>query len=361
MWFVPPWAPAPIAYPLSTVSRTIPSSIGRYQVLERLLSARYDDVYKAFDPMIERHLVVKTFSLEGVDPAAVEGIRAVFFGEMPRIGLLTHPGITTLFDAGELPRGLFLATEFVEGISLADHLATGLPLGSAERMSLVVQLADALEYAHEQGVPHLHLKPSSVIVGADFIPKIRGFGVAGVEDVLEAAGHRPDADELSERAVFAAPERVAGRRGDVRSDVYSIGSLAGRMLGGMDIDPAQRDAAQAAIDRARAASPDDRFDSVRAFKYTLLLALGVDETLVRAAFDATREASSVLAADASTLADLAHTAVNGDLTAMVEVTRLSPSGAEEMATRLAEPAPAGGQTVTQSQPAQTGDDPRKPS
>ena len=68
-------------------------------------------------------------------------------------GLRRHPGIAALFDAGQTDDGVFFATEFIEGVSLADHLDAGVPLSLAERVSIAVQLADALEYAGEQGVP----------------------------------------------------------------------------------------------------------------------------------------------------------------------------------------------------------------
>jgi hypothetical protein len=290
----------------------MPSTIGRYQLLERLSVSAHDEVYKAFDPMIERHLVLTTFSLSSLDDDAARGVREAFFAEMRRVGLLAHPGIAALFDAGETTDGVFFATEFVEGVSLADHLEAGATLSLAERVSIAVQLADALEYAGGQGVPHLHLKPTNILIAGDGSPRIRGFGVAGVQHAL-------------------ATERPSAAPGDMRADVYGLAGVAEALLA---VDGSATDATvDEVIRKARAAEPADRFSTPASFKYALLLALGMDEFEVKSVWESTREATTVHAADTSSLADLPHSAVNPDLTRLEEPTHLTPSGVEEL-TRL---------------------------
>jgi serine/threonine-protein kinase len=318
---VPPTDPSPLA------PRPLPAAIGRYRVLERLAASAYDDVYKGFDPMIQRPLVITAFGLAGLESGVAGAIRRAFFAEMPRLGLLSHPGIATLFDAGELADGLFVATEHIDGLSLAEHLAAGGDAQDAERLSLVIHLADALEHAGAQGVPHLHLKPTNILLRADFSPAVRGFGAAIVQDAVEAARGLPPA-----RSEWAAPERQRGERGDVRADVYSLARIAGILLGA-SIGPGSG-APAAVLARALASDPADRFDSVGAFKYALLLALGLDEMAVRAAWEAMRDTVSVQSAEASTLDGRSHSAIHGDLTALQNPSSLSPTGAEEMVTRL---------------------------
>lgn len=245
---------------------------------------------------------------------------------------MAHPGITTLFDAGETAGGLFMATEFVEGSSLADHLDAGLTWPITERVSLVAQIADALECARGQGVPHLHLRPSNVLIDADTTAKIRGFGIAGVQDAL--ASQLGTDGGLAE---WAAPERVAGLQGDGRADVFSLARLAQRILG--DAIPPDRTATVADVFRtALAPDPSDRFESAGALKYALLLGLGLDEVEVRIAWESTREAGNVLAADRGGPGP--HSAVGGDLTAMMleTPTHLAPGSSDDVETMMEGPA-----------------------
>ena len=307
----------------------MPDAVGRYRLAERLAGGACDEVYKAFDPMIERHLVLTTFNLGGLDPAAADRVRQSFFGDVQKVGLLAHPGIATLFDAGEIPGGVFLATEFVDGMTLADHLEIGMSLSFDERVSIVMQLADALEYARAQGVPHLHVKPTNVLVGADFTPKIRGFGAAALLAALDPA------------SVADGGQGTSGR-----ADVRALAVIAGQLL--TDIPAERSEAFRTVIDEARAEEDSVSYATALDFKYALLLALGVDEFDIRTSWEATREATTVQLADTSSLAGLPHSAVQGDLTVLREPTHISPSGVEEM---------------TKLQPAQrvpAGDDPPEP-
>src|SRR5215471_6972176 len=120
-------------------------TIGRYRIDERLAGTSTDDVYRGFDPMIERPVVVKVFRLEQVDPAAVTALKQAFYQEMQRAGLLMHHGIAALFDAGEEPGTLFMATEYVDGSNLAQRLAAGITWQLPGRVSIIMQMLDALD------------------------------------------------------------------------------------------------------------------------------------------------------------------------------------------------------------------------
>lgn len=305
----------------------MPEAVGRYLLTERLAGGAHDEVYKAFDPMIERPLILTTFALGGLDPATADRVRQSFFADVQKVGLLAHPGIATLFDAGDIADGVFLATEYVDGLTLADHLELGMPLSFDERVSVVVQLADALEYAREQAVPHLHLKPTNVLISMDFTPKIRGFGAAPLLAALE-------------------PESVAdgGQGVSARADVRALASITDRLV--TDVPAERADAFRSVLDQARAR--DAGFSTTLEFKYALLLALGVDEFDIRTTWEATREATHLHMADMSSLAGLPHSAVQGDLTVLREPTHITPSGVDEM---------------TKLQPAErvnAGDDPAEP-
>jgi serine/threonine-protein kinase len=275
------------------------SSVGRYRVEALLASDSIDDVYRGFDPLIERPVIVKTFRIDMLDAEAAPRVRALFYDVMRRTGAVVDPGVMTLYDVGEIDGALFVASEFVEGTSLATRLADVDALDLERKVSIVSQIADALDAAAGHQIAHLNLKPSSVLLGEDHSVKIGGFGVAPVGDaIMDAAGlARPAASR------YVAPERAAGETGDVRSDVFSLGEIAVDLLA----PRAARDAAPGAIPalppelghqgvrverwaalfaRALAPKPADRFPSAGAFKVELLHVLGVDEFQARLAWDA---------------------------------------------------------------------------
>src|SRR4029078_7218559 len=112
-----------------------------------------------------------------------------FYREMRRVGALMHEGIASLFDAGEMPGALFMASEFIEGSSLIELIKAGFDVELPMRVSVITQIVDALEYARANDVAHLSLRGSNVLIGTDYALKLGGFGVAPVIDQLgEATG-----------------------------------------------------------------------------------------------------------------------------------------------------------------------------
>jgi serine/threonine-protein kinase len=244
-------------------------------------------VYAAFDPMIERPVAIKVFRLAVNDPAAEAAVKDTFYREMQRIGVLIHPNIVTLYDAGELPGALFLASEFVDGASLADRLTESAAVDLPMRVAMLVQIVDALEYARAQGVAHLNLKPAAIYIASDGTLKLGGFGVAPVLDAIAAASGPAPSTSL-----YTAPERLRGGSGDVRSDVYALARIALDVLaasasrgdqGVPDLPPALADRGidaarwRAVFTRALAANPAERYDSPLTLKFELVLLLGIDE------------------------------------------------------------------------------------
>jgi serine/threonine-protein kinase len=264
----------------------LPRTIGRYKIEARLAGTSTNDVYRGFDPMIERPVVVKVFRLRLVDSAAGAALKQAFYQEMQRTGLLMHHGIAALFDAGEEPGMLFMATEYVEGSNLAERLAEGVTWDLAGRASVVVQMLDALDFAGQLGVPHLNLKPTNVVIGPGHAVKVGGFGVGSFVSRLAAASSAP----ASPVSRYASPERARGEPGDQRSDVYSAALIARDVVLGSDAGAASPDyldgpnvdlgLLQAVLARAVGANPDDRYPTAEALKLELLLALGVGDTTV---------------------------------------------------------------------------------
>jgi len=282
----------------------MPQAIGRYQIRSMLATGPIEDIYKGFDPIIERPVMVKVFRLPTEDPETERALTATFYRQMPRTGVLTHHGIAALFDAGAVPGGLFIATEFVDGCHLTALLARGEALELALRASLITQIVDALEYARQANVPHLSLKPSSVIVGSDYTLKLAGFGAAPVVDALLAAAgiRRP--------SPYMSPERQRGEQGDTRSDVFSLAQLAldvfaavpgehpsagevPELPASLSAEGVNADAWRAVFARALAVDPATRFATPGAFQMDLLLAIGVGETEAQLAWATSRAMAEV--------------------------------------------------------------------
>jgi serine/threonine-protein kinase len=279
----------------------LPPYVGRYQISAHLSGDSIDDVYKGFDPLLERPVVVRVFPLRLDDPVAEQAVKETFYEQMQRAGMLTHHGIATLFDAGEWESALFMASEYVDAINLSDLLASRIALDLPMRVAVLAQIVDALEFAREAGVAHLQLRPSSVLVAGDFSLKLGGFGVAAVVDALTAAS---GSDHAPSR--YAAPERLHGRAGDQRSDVYSLAVLALDVLAGGPVPPdstratipslpaelaaegVKADRWAAVFERALAEDPDDRFDTPAELEVELLLTLGLGAAEARAARETAR-------------------------------------------------------------------------
>lgn len=203
---------------------------GRYEILGELGRGAMGIVYKARDPKINRVVAVKTISLAGQEPEEDREYRERFYREAEAAGRLSHPGIVTIFDVGEEPetRAPYIVMEFVGGPSL-DRLLVGsdhkIPLETA--LQLTLELADALDCAHGQGVVHRDLKPANILLTEDGHAKIADFGVAK----LNLSNHTLGGRVLGTPA-YMSPEQLDGEAVDGRSDVFSLGVILYTVLTG---------------------------------------------------------------------------------------------------------------------------------
>ena len=203
---------------------------GRYEILAELGRGAMGVVYKARDPKINRVVAVKTVSLAGQSPEEEREYRERFFREAEAAGRLSHPGIVTIFDVGEEPetRAPYIVMEFVGGQSLDKLLSRNdhkLPLETA--LQLTLELAEALDCAHGQGVVHRDLKPANILLTEDGHAKIADFGVAK----LNLANHTLAGRALGTPA-YMSPEQLNGEAVDGRSDLFSLGVILYTVLTG---------------------------------------------------------------------------------------------------------------------------------
>jgi len=185
-------------------------------------------VYLARDPVIGRRVALKTLVVPE-DAEEAEEFRQRFLREAQAAGLLNHPGIVTVFDAGvDDGTGLsFIAMEYIEGRSLREFLRTGQGFAYSEVARIAAALAAALDYAHTKGVVHRDIKPANVLFTPQGMVKITDFGVARLESSnLTATG------QFIGTPNYMSPEQVAGGVVDGRSDLFSLGVVLFELLTG---------------------------------------------------------------------------------------------------------------------------------
>ena len=272
--------------------------LDRYRPLEDLGEGGYGSVVLAWDTRIQRRVAIKRLHL----PRATRqgrGARESGLAEARMAALLTHPDIVTVYEWDTDSDEAFLIMEFVDGASLADLLDAGGPLDEDEAAAVLDAVFSAVEFAHENGVLHLDLKPANVLVARDGRVKVADFGVSTLSN---ATGH---ATSLGGTLGYMPPEQLRGEPVDERSDVWALGALAFEVVA--NANPYVSDSVDGAVFKAEvadppapsdfvagltaeiddaiatalAASPDERYPSVTHFAATLVPLLG-DERMGRA-------------------------------------------------------------------------------
>ncbi|MFL6193145.1 MAG: protein kinase domain-containing protein [Thermoanaerobaculia bacterium] len=204
------------------------SSVGRYRIVQFLGAGAMGEVYLAEDPQIDRQLAIKTVRLVG-RPQEIEERKRRLLREARAAGRLLHPNVVTLFDAGEAEGLLFLAFEYVEGTDLAARLESGDRLSLRDALRAVRQAADALDYAHGQGIVHRDIKPSNILLDRAGRVKVADFGIAkmaGQSTELTMAGSVMGSPQ------YLSPEQIRGEDLDGRSDIFSLGVVLYEILSG---------------------------------------------------------------------------------------------------------------------------------
>jgi serine/threonine protein kinase len=204
---------------------------GRYEILAELGRGAMGVVYKARDPKINRVVAVKTILLTGQPPEEELEYRERFFREAEAAGRLSHPGIVTIFDVGEEPetRAPYIVMEFVAGQSLDKLLLASddHKLEAEVALQVTLELAEALDCAHGQGVVHRDLKPANILVTEDGHVKIADFGVARLNLATHTSGGR-----VLGTPAYMSPEQLDGESVDGRSDLFSLGVVLYTVLTG---------------------------------------------------------------------------------------------------------------------------------
>jgi serine/threonine-protein kinase len=215
---------------------TTVTKAGRYEVVSELGRGAMGVVYKAMDPVIGRTVAVKTIRLsaEGTGLSRPE-LLARFQTEARAAGLLTHPNIVVVFDAGEEDGLYYITMELVEGKSLQALLDSGQAFPLPRTLRIMEQTCSALQFAHERNVVHRDIKPANLMLTADDTVKVTDFGTA---KILQFGTVQQTAHVMGTPS-YMSPEQVKGRAVDGRSDIFSLGVMLYEMVTGEKPFPGQ--------------------------------------------------------------------------------------------------------------------------
>jgi serine/threonine protein kinase/pimeloyl-ACP methyl ester carboxylesterase len=212
-----------------SASRTLAPGdrVGDFEVRGLLGRGGLGEVYRAWDPTLQREVAIKAVS-RGASPDLVARLRR----EARALAALSHPHVVTVHGLVEQGRSCFLVMELVEGETLAERLRRG-PLAWEEVQALGVDLADALEAAHTRGIVHRDLKPANLMIASGGRLKVLDFGVAKVRaGAGDAAEPITRAGTLLGTVAYMAPEQLRGEPGDERSDLFAVGVVLYEMVAG---------------------------------------------------------------------------------------------------------------------------------
>ncbi len=206
-----------MSHPLANGSR----QLGKYDVIEKIGEGGYSSVFRGFDPLIKRHVAIKSCATSQGE------IRERFYREAEIAGNLDHPNIVRVYDLFLEDKTPYLVQELLTGEDLDDRIERREAISFSERLYSLIQIARGLDYAHQRGVVHRDIKPANVRVLEDGTVKILDFGIA---QLVHYNSDLTQKGMAVGTAAYLAPEQIRGEKASPATDIFSFGVLAYELL-----------------------------------------------------------------------------------------------------------------------------------
>jgi eukaryotic-like serine/threonine-protein kinase len=206
-------------------------SLGRYQIQGVLGKGAMGLVCDGMDPNLGRRVAIKTILTRKLDPEAARMISVRFEREVRAVARLNHRNIVQVYDFGAEGELAYIVMEYIQGRELKDCFDAHERFDLATAFRLMIELLDALEFAHEAGIIHRDIKPANVMIDAAGHAKLTDFGVARVTEPGDQA-EATRAGALVGTPSYMSPEQIQGQPVDRRTDVFSAGIIFYQFLTG---------------------------------------------------------------------------------------------------------------------------------
>ena len=272
------------------------TSLGKYRVVARLGRGGMAEVYKAYQPGLDRYVGIKVLHAHLVDDPDFIGR---FEREALAIGKLRHPNIVQAVDFDRDGETYFMAMEFIDGPTLKDEMkarkAANQPFTLEEVSRIFTALCGSIDYAHSRGMVHRDIKPANVMINDEGQVVLTDFGIARIMGATQYT----QTGALSGTPAYMSPEQGQGERGDERSDIYSLGVMLYEMVTGMvpydadtpfavimkhiseplplptSVNPDIPEGVERVILKAMSKSPDDRYQTASEMARAMRDAVGL--------------------------------------------------------------------------------------
>jgi len=216
---------------------SIPEKLGKYEVREEIDRGSMGVVYLGHDPYINRPVALKVAFLDSLnDPESGERYRKMFFNEAHTAGLLTHPNVINIYDAGVDNDNCYIVMEYIEGGNTLKPYCTSDTLLPINRVvEIIFKCANALDYAHRQGVVHRDIKPSNILFTPDQDVKIGDFSIA---HIYNADSTTTQMGGMMGSPRYMSPEQLREEHVTNQTDIFSLGVVMYELLTGRQPFPA---------------------------------------------------------------------------------------------------------------------------
>ncbi|OGR78016.1 MAG: hypothetical protein A2X32_07770 [Elusimicrobia bacterium GWC2_64_44] len=202
--------------------------LGRYEIKKELGKGAMGIVYLGVDPKINRSVAIKTMRFEeGLEEGQMKELKDRFFREAQAAGNLQHPNIVKIFDAGEEQDIAYIAMELLKGDDLKKWATKATLLPVPKVLEYIALSADALGYAHKNGIVHRDIKPANIMLLDDGSLRVCDFGIARLTESSKTA-----TGTVLGTPYYMSPEQIAGKKVDGRADLFSLGVTLYEMLTG---------------------------------------------------------------------------------------------------------------------------------